>query len=319
MATAYTEFDCLGSDLLSTIQTAILASSDWARPNSGTFPTLYKATTTRGAQMVIDINAVALTTTNFTVDIFHSHNGTTGTSAARRYLRMKGGATGTLATNMYHGIVSVGKEHFFLSVEGPRASEANADSGSFGSPRAYIFINDLEPYFPLVDTTPTVIHNALGSNTANVLPSTASANIKVAYAARNGLDTIYHSPGRLGSVADLAGNGGEVATLRNQAVLDSDNYFVWPYVFSDSTEGPRGRLKSFFFAGWSMVTSSTDTAQSVPPIGQVIEWESNLYKLLAVNKGDGNNYSQSGAFGSTSQISSTNWMMSPVVAVPYAV
>jgi hypothetical protein len=319
MATAYTEFDCLGSDLLSTIQTAILASGDWARPNSGTFPTLYKATTTRGAEMVIDINAAALTVTTFTVDIFRSHNGTTGTAAARRYLRMKGASAGTLATNTYHGIVSVGKEHFFLSVEGPRASEANPDNSSYGSVRSYIFINDLVPYFPGVDTTPTVIHNANSSNAGTVSPSTASANIKVAYAARNGLNTLDHSPGRIGSVADLGGNGTEVAMLRNVALLDDENFIVWPYVFSDSIEGPRGRLASFFFAGWSILSGTTDTTQSIPPVGQVIEWDGDLYKLLSVSKGDGNNYSQSGAFGTAIQIATSTWMTSPIVAVPYAV
>ena len=195
MATAYTEFDCLGTALLSTIQTAILASTDWARPNSGSFPTLYKATTTAGAQMCIDINTTAITTTNLIYTWYRTHDGTTGVDPLSKGFRFKRNATGTLAANTYHGRVSAGKDHLYIDIEGPRPGETNTDHSGLGSLRNYLFMSALEPYYDTVDTTPTVIvGGGQWINTSSALGNGSH----VAYASRNGRNT---SPGPLASSA----------------------------------------------------------------------------------------------------------------------
>lgn len=310
MATAYTEFNCLGTDLLTTLRTAILASSDWARPNAAGKPDLYKATTTRGAQMAVDLNAVALTTQAATLDVFHSHDGTTGVSAARRYLRMKENAVGTLAANTYHGVVSAGKEHLFLSIEGPRASEANTDSTIYGSPRNYLAISDLVPYFA-GDVIPAVIH------TANIVNGVSSSvnNSHLAFASRDGLDSQYHSAGHLYTLDFPAGNAGDHYNNQMLASLDSNNLYLAPYVFFDSNQGIRGRLSSLFYAGYNFANIYD---APVPPVGQVVTYGGKQYKLLAVCKGASSSattsYAGLGAVANNSSLSH----YSPVVAVPYA-
>lgn len=310
MATAYTEFHCLGADLLTNLQTAILASSDWSRPNAAGKPTLYKATTTRGAEMALDISAVAPTNTALTVDFFRTHDGTTGVDSARRWLRHKTGA-GTFASIMYHGVVSVGKEHLYISIEGPRPGETSPDNSSYGSIRNYVFLADLVPYYPTADTVPAVVH---GGSPVNGTPSALASLHHYAWASRDALNVRSWSPGKLLTLTFPGSNSNNRVAVRRETALDGGKYHLAPYVFFDNVDGIRGRLAAFFCAGYS----SADL-QDVPPspVGEVITFEGQQYKLLQVNKSESSS-EQWGAFGAALNSSAALHNASVVVAVPYA-
>lgn len=310
MGTAYAELNVLGSNLLSSIQTAILASTDWARPNSATFPTLFKATTTRGAEMAIDLNTVALTLQTMTATAYRTHDGTTPGDAATRYLRMKRVSAGSLAANTYHAVVSVGKEHFFLAIEGPRPGESSPDVAGYGSLRNYIFMCDLVPYY-VADTVPAVI---LGGSSVNAAASLVNSSHQVV-CSRNHLDTLSWVNGHLATL-DFPAMGSAI-NLNDQRIttLDSDNFDLAPYVYYGNDNGRRGRLSSFFFAGWPVPTIPEGTV--APPIGQIVTYGGASYKLLQVNKSDSSEETW-GGFGAALNNSTSLLNNSPIVAVPYA-
>lgn len=313
MATAYTEFNVAGASLLSTIQTAILASTDWARPNSGTYPTLFKATTTRGAQMAIDINTVAADLNKMTMAAYRTHDGTTAGDSAATFLRHKRTTGGAFATNIYHGIVSAGKEHLFISMEGPRAGETGPDNASYGSIRNYVFLNDLVPYHA-GDTIPVVI---LGGPPTNVAPSLL-ANAHQVRVSRNGADNASWNPGHLTALSYPFYNAqqgqGFFFNEQRVATLDSSTYYLSPFVFFDNNEGERGRLASFFYAGMNQWDQYEAPA---PPVGQIVTYAGASYKLLQINKSDGSELAF-GGFGAAYNSTAALVNNSVVVAVPYA-
>jgi len=310
MATAYTEFDCLGTDLMTNLTSAILASGDWSRPNSGSLPTLFTATTTRGAQMALDLNTTAFTVSLINATFYRSHDGTTAVDGVTRFLRHKTGATGSLAANTYHGIVSAGKEHLFISVEGPRIGEANPDSATVGSNRMYFFMSDLVPYFP-ADTTPTIVSFGATANAAGATWLTHG----MAWAHRNGANTTSWQPGKVISLDWPNGNSASLhLNSRLEASLDGDDQQHWPYLYVDNTEGLRGRLSSFFYLGYNYATTLD---VPVPQEGQIVTIDGLQYKALAVHKGDAN-VNTYGAFGGAVTSTSVTYWVSPIIAVPYA-
>lgn len=89
---------------------------------------------------------------------------------------------------------------------------------------------------------------------------------------------------------------------------------MWPYMVSSEVEGPRGRLSSFFFCGSTAApTMPTEMPESA---GSKLTFDGIVYKLLAVNKGDGS-YVAWGPFGFAQNDSIVT--RSVVVAVPFAV
>jgi hypothetical protein len=308
-ATVYLERNVLGANLLSTLQTDILSQTDWARPNSGTFPTLYKATTTRGAQMAIDINIVAADLNKMSVRCYRTHDGTTGVDTADSFIRYKRTTGGAFATNTYHYVLSLGKEHFFLGIEGPRVGEAGPDSASAGSLRNYIFLNDIVPYIGS-DTIPAV---AFGGTPTNVAPTIAVQAHQVRIS-RNGGDSLAWVPGHMTS--DIWPSIGVVSQMNEQRVsaLDSSKVYHSPFKVWENTDGPRGRLASFFYVGHTGV----DTFEAPPPsVGQIVTISSVQYKLLQVNKSDATEISW-GSFGYANNAAAASINFSPIIAVPYA-
>lgn len=276
--------DVVGANLLSTLQTDILAQTDWARPNSATFPTLYKATTTRGAQMCIDLNIAAADLNKMSLRAYRTHDGTTGVDSADTFIRYKRTTGGAFSTNTYHYVLSLSKEHFFLSIEGPRAGETGADSATYGSLRNYIFLCDLVPY-NAGDTTAAVI---LGGPQTNAAP-TLLALMHQVRVSRNGANTLAWTPGHLNALTFpqlLSTNNGSVAFNEQRvAAMDSNNYHLSPYVFFDNAEGERGRLSDIFYAG--MNYSELPTEVPSPPIGQSVTYNSKTYRLHQLNRNDG--------------------------------
>jgi len=308
MATAYTEFTCLGQDLLANLQTAILASSDWTRPNPATLPNLYKGVTTRGAQMCVDLNDAAITTSLLTLGVYRTHDGTTGVDKITRYIPTKRTTTGSLAQNYYRGVVSVGKEHLFISLEGPRPGEVNTDSTSYGSIRSYFFMNDIIPYHPSsIDTVPAV---AVGGWLVNSTTSAFSNQNHNTVSSRNPANTGSWSPGKLTSLTFPLSNWSDSIGV-NWTGPDGDLY-LGPYVLFDDYSGIRGRLASFFYAGFNTVS----TYETAPNAGnQLITYQGKQYKLLNVTKSDGN-AQMWGQFGANPTNSGADSSRSVIVAVP---
>jgi hypothetical protein len=276
---------------------------------------LYKGTTTRGAQMVIDLNDTPLAAngTALSMAIYQSHDGTNagtpsmnGVGRAQRYLywRVSAGA----ATHTLHVVLSVGKEHFYLSIEGPRGGETGSANGQYGSLRQYVFLCDLVPY-DVGDTTPVVF--AGGSSTAAA--DGAFTNFShIGHVSKNLAGTGNWAPARLATLDFPKGGWGDTLNLQRQR--QADNMFMLaPYVvFLDDT-GMRGRLSSFFFAGFNWPDNNYEVPP--PPVGTKVQYQGDWYKLLPVNKSEAsrNCWAQ---FGAVTQSNGTLYARSPVVAVP---
>jgi hypothetical protein len=315
MGIAYSEFKTTGANLLADIRTAILASTDWSRPNAGARPDTYKATTTRGADMVVDLNASALTSNRLNLNFYTSYDGTTlGTIIpSTRYMHFKEAATGTLATNVFYVIVSASKEHLFISIEGPRAGETAADSALYGSIRQYMFMSDLVPYFDSgVDPTPTVAAYATYQTTYG--PGVPH-NFKVALS-KSKSGSLFWMPGSMLTLEWPSTSQGAQVT-QNRLGLDG-NLFLAPYVVADDAEGVRGRLARFFYAGASY--GPNDAVAAPAQHGDFVTYDSIKYKILNVGRSSGSGNSQQwGAFGAANNNGSGLTMLyGPLVAVPYA-
>ena len=110
------------------------------------------------------------------VAFYSDYDGATlGTKqTANRFLNYKRVNSGTTATNFIYWWCSVSKEHMFIMIEGPRASDANADDATYGSLREYMFMSSLTPYFTApTDPTPCAVAFQWASvgNSKTVLPS----------------------------------------------------------------------------------------------------------------------------------------------------
>lgn len=269
---------------------------------------VFKATTTRGADMVLDLTDTAPTTFNLNMAVYRSHTGTVGTDRNAKYLYWRPSA-GAL-TNPLHVTVSVGKEHIFVGIEGPRANEAGAVSTAVGSPKSYFAMCDLVPYHA-GDTTPVVF---AGGYSTNAFAASTAGNNHSGQLSRNYANTGSWNPARLMTL-DFPGTNSTTTVQPNRVAAGDGNFYVWPYVTCSDTDGPRGRLSSFFFAGF---TSSTlvDGIGS-PVLGQTISYGGANYKLIAVDKSNAASEVW-GVFGAAANSTASTAYYSVVVAVPWA-
>lgn len=309
MAVAYSEFTTTGANLLADLRTAILASSDWTRLNAAGRPDTYSCTTTRGAQMNFDLNDVAPNTQVMTIGVYSSYDGTTLGSKVQRWLYYKRVASGTFATNVYRCWVSVGKEHVFIAIEGPRPGDTGGGQDTAnGSYRNYFFMNDLVPYFDAsIDPNPTIVVGGQQNNTIDATGTNLSHKVWVP----KNIHNVAWSSGNLNTL-DWP-RVGSASFYNPQRVSPDGNYYMAPYVLFDDQDGIRGRLASFFFAG---LTANQDIVNRLSaPVNDVVTYAGQKYKLLAVNRTDGNNSNDAwGAFGEASNRS--NLLYSVVVGVP---
>jgi hypothetical protein len=126
MAVTFAQFDTTPAGAVAAIKAAILASTDWSNPAGDRVI----CTTTRGAAMVVDLADAAASVATLQFGVYR----TTGLAdKIIRYLRWRvsGGAT----SDPLHCAVSAGKDHLFITVEGPRA----------GAPmvRPYLLLEDV--------------------------------------------------------------------------------------------------------------------------------------------------------------------------------
>lgn len=273
--------------------------------------TVLHSTTTQGAKMIVDLEGANDLASYLGVSVYRDW--TTGTAPGGHvdtknyytYYRFSAG----VSTMPIHVTLSVGKDHLFFAIEGPRAGEANATSSTYGTIKNYFAVSALTPYHT-EDTVPAVV--AIGINTASSTPSVNSGGHQIGIS-RDAANTASWQPGRLATLDWPTIYTTDVVTMERDCTIDGSTYLL-PYVMFSEEEGIRGRLSHFFYCGTTAPSPLTDYPE---PIGSKVNYDGITYKLTAINKGDGSNASW-GPFGSTSNGSSSP-LRSIVLAVPFAV
>lgn len=213
---------------------------------------ILKATTAAGAQMCVDLLATGPKLNGLAVDVYRTHDGTTGVDKVTRYAVNKLGTPA--ATDVIHAVVSVGKEHLYVSVEGPRAGETNPDNATGGSTRGALLLCSLTPYFDN-DTVPAVVLMG-GSSATNAM---GDSYVHVSRNAANGSSWVQ---AKLGTVAFPAAPRGDTsvvvpATFAQRAAADGNHYF-FPFVVVEHVDGLRGRLSVCLDAGYNASLAASE-------------------------------------------------------------
>lgn len=306
MGNYYIEFDTTPASVVAALKAQMLNSTDWTNIAGGTGHVM-SATTTRGAQMAIDLSDAAATSRTLQLGIYRTYSGT-GVDKQTRYVNwhpVSAGAT----TDPIHVMLSLGKDHLFFAIEGPRPGEPNPDDGAtVGSTRQCLFLGDIVPYF----AGDSVAALALVANTVNGAQST---NGELIYVSRNAANNASWVNAKLATLAHPAMQFGTALpwNAAQRTALGDSNTYLWPYVVIEDVAGIRGRLNKAFFAGFNR-TGSTITADFPPPLYQRLVYNSENFVLLAPHRGTGSANSRSG-FGHV-LISGANYTDSPVVALP---
>lgn len=290
----------------------VTISGTWgfAFPSGNTFKTkntVLKSTSDRGALLMVDIEAW---TTGLYYWGFQVYRGYTGTSPGGhtdgKGYQVWWRAGGGTSTMPIHVTLSVGKNHLFVAVEGPRGYEASPTNTTYGSIKTYFALSDLIPYHE-EDTIPAVVAVSVqGWN------PTVPGNGHQAQISRDSEDTVSWQAARLGTISWPTMFSSSYVTMPRNCTIDGNSY-LFPYVVFSEAEGIRGRLSSFFYAGGTQMSTILDLSE---PVGAKVTYDGIEYILVAVTKGDGTN-DPWGPFGLT--FASTAVMRSIVVAVPYAV
>jgi hypothetical protein len=303
MATTYSNFDTTPANLVADLKAKILLSTDWANITGN----IVKATTTRGAQMVVDLADSAATSVRAQLGVYRTHDGTTGVDKVVRYIswRNAGGAT----SDNLHVRVSAGKEHLYIDIEGPRGGEANAVDSFNGSVRQVLFVGDIVPYFG-GDTIPAVAMYA-ATSAGNFLGMAWHVSRNQA----NNASWVVASAASLQvPTADSHNTGYAVNSLQPIAAGDGKTY-MWPYVIVEQTDGIRGRLQKAFFCGFNTQAAGEST---VPTVYSKRSYGGETYILLNPSKSGGISDVDSSGFGSSGMSSGSYTQQSAIVAIPFS-
>jgi hypothetical protein len=283
--------------------------------------------TTRGANLIVDLNSNHWSQTNgqqLNVTFWGAHTGAfnsggsnplgpgIGSAPASRFVPWRNGAS-SAASDPVHVIVSASKEHLYVSLEGPRAAEAHPDSATYGSQRNYLLMCDLVPYFA-GDTQACAYAWAspAGSGVGDGLGYNGS---QIGFLTLNEAGNGWWGQCRLASLClPAVGSVGSSQNVQRAASEDS-NWYLFPYVAFSDLDGMRGRLAAFFFAGYAQPDFG-DAAIPTPPIGSKITYNGQLYKLLPVSKSSSNSNPRWGPLGIAMNAPNQSPNCSVVVAVP---
>lgn len=274
-----------------------------------------KATTTRGAQMVVDLAGSVQTQqlTSLCPIFYRTHNGTVAGAVdptSTRYVFFRTNATGASITMPLHVVVSASKEHLFVSIEGPRPYESGASSTTYGSLKQYFYLADLVPYHA-ADTVPAVV---LGAGIGNSATNTVAAGGASCFVSRNAANTASWNPGRVASLSVPNAGVAEQPALRRRCTIDGNTYF-FPYVFFDEVEGIRGRLNNILYAGSNAPTGPYDEPVT---IGDTATYGGQTLKTVAIDKNDGGSTSDSWGSLGLVENSGANSYQSTVIGLPIA-
>jgi hypothetical protein len=267
MATAFTTGASVITSLVADLKAAVLSCTDYANPAGQRVV----ATTTRGADIVVDLADAAAAAGKLTLGVYRT---SALADKLTRYLywRPSGGAT----SDTVHWAVSAGKEHLYFHVEGPQAGETNAADATDGSAKQAFFIGDIAPYFA-ADTVPAVCVVAD--------PSAVVADGYIAcHVSRNQANNASWVAARLATLAptpliSAAAAGVTPITAVQRAASDGSAYLA-PWVVYEDIAGLRGRIAKVFYAGANRQGSGGGT----DPIASTFSrytYGSDTYILLA--------------------------------------
>jgi hypothetical protein len=269
-----------------------------------------KATTTRGAQMVVDFNEATPDVNNMYLAVYQAHDGTTGTGKLLRYIYIPF----SLTTNIGYYRVSAGKEHLWFDIANPRWGETGYDP-SYGPGRTFGAMCDVVPYHA-GDAVPCVaaIMHSRASN---------SSSGERAMISRNQGNTASWVPATLLTL--------NVATPMNGTYINS-NYqnneqrvakgdgktYLWPFVVVEDQDGLRGRLASFHNGGYSGYGSNNVDGYQ-PTVGLApnsdVSYGGTTYRLLRPVMGSSYSYGHA-AFSSGQAYRNSDECL--LIAVPVA-
>lgn len=295
MATTFASGDCTVTGLIAALKEAIDVSSDWSIPAADRVT----CTTTRGEIMHLNFSAAAAA--GLTVVV--SRNADIAVDYTTRYLQWRdsGGAT----SDTVHWVISAGKEHLFISIEGPRAGETNAVSTTMGTYRAIFWIGDLVPYHASDSIPATVLVAATATGKPDFIATSVSRNQANSSSWVSARLLTLTQPRVGSSSGDL---GWSSVPLR--ATGDSKTY-MWPYVVVEETDGPRGRVAKVFHLGACIQGDFSD----IPPsLFSRYVYGSDTYITLPTTRSvSAASYSSFGGLSSTSSGEDNS-----VIAVPYS-
>lgn len=306
---ADTEYRTVTATAATTITVAALTYAHASGTNVYDGHEILKATTTRGADMIVDIMDSHISVAGLALPIacWRSHTGAMGGGTGRTGRFVPWRLTGTpTATNLIHCIVSASKEHLFISLEGPRYNEVNPESGTLGSSKSVFGISDLVPYFG-GDTTP--VATAVGKNLTGIASFPLDLYVNNT---RDAANTVDWPQGRLLTLTNPSNGGAYSMNYMRQAAGDG-NWYLAPYVVVEDTNGMRGRLAAFHFAGLVNPDGLDAGLVASPPIGSKVTYSGQLYKIVTCYK-TGSNNALYGAFGGVTN--NSNSANNVAIAVP---
>jgi hypothetical protein len=302
-AVAFTEGNSLITAVVADIKAAILTSADWSNPTGQRV----LCTTTRGADMCVDLADAAATALNLQFGVYR-------TSALAdkivRYISWRG--SGGATSNTVHWTVSAGKEHLYIDVEGPRPGETNAVDASRGSFKQAFFLGDVVPYIT-GDSVPTVVCvGQLNIGTNTLLE-------QIVHVGRNQANTRSWVQAKLASVCPpIAGNVDPSVQLSTLTRLASDgNTYMFPYVIFEEIAGLRGRIAKCFFNGFNFNSGYTGSYDPTVRLFSKVTFNSETYILLTAQK----TVSSTTAvmpYGAVSNSLATDWCNAPLISIPCA-
>jgi len=224
-----------------------------------------------------------------------------------RYLPWRGSTSGGATSNTVHWTVSAGKEHLFVSIEGPRQGEPGYNISSTPC-RGSLFLGDIVPYFG-ADTVAAVVcvSHAAGLGSSDV---TVGCNVS-----RNAANNASWVTGKLLTLAVPILYSSTLAVGSVQRIASGDGKtYLWPYVVVEDTAGLRGRIGKAFYAGMGYDGSASGVDPIPSPYSRVT-YSGETYMVLMANALAGVSGYTFNAFGGDANGGSGS---GPIVAVPYA-
>lgn len=237
MPTAYSEFDTTPVNLVADVRARILLSSDWTANGA----TALTATTTSGVPM--HISPTGTPSILFASwQVHRLHNGTTGTDTLTRNIYYKHNSTAGATTSnvVLHVVVSAGKDHLFIYIEGPRATEQYPDRTDFGSVGQSLFLGDVVPYF----TGQTGCYVVAGNGESTTSPLASD----YAVLSRNRSNTTSWVRTRMMTLA-LPAYGNLSSGMQSNPRAADGTYYLAPWVCFEQLDGLRGRIRDLYHAG----------------------------------------------------------------------
>lgn len=303
MAIHYEEFNTTAANWVADTKAVITTSTDWTNITGD----IVKATTTRGAEMVVNLGKAATTNNYATIAVWKTHNGSTGTFELTRYLHWKYQSAGTTA-NAVHVVVSASKEHLVIQVEGPYGTESNYDTADTGSKRTSFIMADIVPYHAADTVEAVAFFSAISTTQA------ATAGNQFMAVSANQADDAAWIPATLCTVQPIMSQemgSYHAHSLQHVAKGDGKTY-LFPYVIVENVDGLRGRLNNVYSAGWNKPNFSSEG----PGLNEndIVTYDSADYIIKRITRGlNSSSTATYSPFGDVAASNSNAW--EPLIAI----